>query len=337
MSFANILPINRSFLFTALLLASLLLLSACQAQADPLSAATPPPATEMEEEQPAPIQPEASPTPQVEQLQEALLSIAHTPEFGEILVGNDGMTLYVFTIDGPNQSNCDQTCIALWPPLLTQGNPTLGANVDPQLVGSAESADGSLMVTYNQMPLYFWVHDNQPGDTTGQGVEGVWFVVSPQGDLIAEMGAETVQQQEQEPAGVTIMVAESTRFGEILVDGDGKTLYAFSMDGHNLSNCLADCLNLWPPLVLSGEPVLGDGVDADKIGSAELEDGRLMLTYNGMPLYYYAFDNAPGDTNGQLVGDMWFVVSPQGEVVRQEVQAQPSPTQPPSPYEDPDY
>jgi predicted lipoprotein with Yx(FWY)xxD motif len=181
MSFANILPKYRSFLFTALLLASLLLLSACQAEADPLSAATPPPATEMEEEQPAPVQPEASPTPQVEQLQEAHLSIAHTPEFGEILVGNDGMTLYVFTIDGPNQSNCDQTCIALWPPLLTQGNPTLGANVDPQLVGSAESADGSLMVTYNQMPLYFWVHDSQPGDTTGQGVEGVWFVVSPEG------------------------------------------------------------------------------------------------------------------------------------------------------------
>ena len=84
----------------------------------------------------------------------------------------------------PDKSNCDAACLAKWPPLLTQGTPELGEGVDASLVGSAKLADGSKIVTYNHMPLYYWVKDIKPGDTTGQDVGGVWYVVSPKGEKV---------------------------------------------------------------------------------------------------------------------------------------------------------
>lgn len=321
----------------------LLVLSACQTDSIPITAETPTPDLEREDEQPTPVPDDPSPTPKMEELGEAELAVVDTAEFGEILVGNEGMTLYIFMIDGPNQSNCDAACLALWPPLITGGSPILGEGIDANLVGSAEKDDGALIVTYKQMPLYFWVHDREPGDTTGQGVEGVWFVVSPQGNPIGiddsdEASEEEAMAEEAEVAtDLDIKVSLNTPFGDVLVDGQGMTLYMFTMDEQDLSTCRGDCLNLWPPLVLEGEPVLGEGLDAELIGSAELEDGRLMVTYNGMPLYYYAFDSEPGDLNGQGVGDIWFVVSPTGEEVREEVESgEADPVVPPI-YDDPDY
>jgi predicted lipoprotein with Yx(FWY)xxD motif len=334
---------NWLVVFLGLFLALLLVLSACQTEPIPLTGLTPtpdpveeaaPPPTPAPEPTPVPtptVQPDPTPTPEMEEVEEAELSVADTAEFGEILVGNEGMTLYMFAIDGPNQSNCDEDCLVLWPPLLTEGNPTLGAGVDPDLVGTAETVDGSLMVTYNQMPLYFWIQDQQPGDTTGQGFGEVWFVVSPEGEPIGmdepaamtepevETEAEEVEMAEEE---ADLEVASDTRFGDILVDRDGMTLYMFMRDEPNVSNCTGACLDTWPPLVIEDEPVLGEGVDPDLIGSAELEDGRQIVTYNGMPLYYYVQDNEPGDFNGQGFGSVWFVVSPEGEIVREDVQSQ---------------
>lgn len=128
----------------------------------------------------------ATPTAEMAAEEEAELSVATHPDLGEILVGNNGMTLYMFTRDEPNQSNCSGDCLVNWPPLLTQGNPDLGEGIDPELVGTAEMPDGSMIVTYNQMPLYYWINDSEPGDATGQGVGGVWYVVGPDGNPIGQ-------------------------------------------------------------------------------------------------------------------------------------------------------
>lgn len=119
---------------------------------------------------------------------EAVLEVANDPALGPILVGENGLTLYMFTKDTANTSNCTGNCLASWPPLLTQGNPALGAGVDPALVGSAPLADGSSIVTYNQMPLYYWYEDFKPGDTLGQGINDVWYVVSPDGTPVGRPG-----------------------------------------------------------------------------------------------------------------------------------------------------
>jgi len=94
------------------------------------------------------------------------------------------MTLYMFTKDEADKSNCSGNCLTNWPPLLTQGSPTLGEGVDPALVGSASLPDGSKIVTYNHMPLYYYVKDTKAGDVTGQNVGNVWFVVSPDGKSV---------------------------------------------------------------------------------------------------------------------------------------------------------
>jgi predicted lipoprotein with Yx(FWY)xxD motif len=252
---------------------------------------------------------------------EPTISVASDAKLGKILVGDKGMTLYMFTNDGPNQSNCDAKCLSKWPPLLTQGSPTLGEGVDASLVGTASLPDGSKIVTYNKMPLYYWVKDTKPGDTTGQGVGNVWYVVSPEGKVIDTDASSSAPapavSAAPAPAAAepTVSIATDAKLGKILVGDKGMTLYIFTKDGPNQSNCNADCLAKWPPLLTQGSPTLGEGVDPALVGSATLPDGTKIVTYNKMPLYYFVKDTKPGDTAGQGVGSVWFVVSPQGKVI----------------------
>lgn len=113
----------------------------------------------------------------------------------------------------------------------------------------------------------------------------------------------------------TIAVADSD-LGPIVVDAGGRTLYAFLPDDRGASTCYDDCAANWPALTVEGDPVAGEGVDADLLGTTEREDGTVQVTYNGWPLYRYAGDGAAGDLNGQGVGDVWYVVSPDGTPIQ---------------------
>jgi predicted lipoprotein with Yx(FWY)xxD motif len=112
--------------------------------------------------------------------------------------------------------------------------------------------------------------------------------------------------------GVTVMTAESD-LGTILVDGEGRTLYLFTNDSPGVSNCEGGCLAAWPPLL--GEPEAGTGADGALLGTLVRDDGTTQVTYNDWPLYYWAQDAAPGETTGQGVNDVWWVVSPEGEPI----------------------
>jgi predicted lipoprotein with Yx(FWY)xxD motif len=95
------------------------------------------------------------------------------------------MTLYLFTNDSPGVSTCEGGCLDAWPPLL--GEPEAGAGANADLLGTIERSDGTTQVTYNDWPLYFWAQDSAPGDATGQGVNEVWWVVSPEGEAIEQV------------------------------------------------------------------------------------------------------------------------------------------------------
>ncbi|HWB72169.1 MAG TPA: hypothetical protein VG452_08115 [Egibacteraceae bacterium] len=114
---------------------------------------------------------------------------------------------------------------------------------------------------------------------------------------------------------VRIEVAQSG-VGRILADADGRTLYVFLNDEDNVSNCSGGCRDTWPPL--AGEDVeAGEGVDRALLGTTtSTPDGQPQVTYRARPLYYFSRDGQPGDTNGQGVGGVWFVVSPDGEPIR---------------------
>jgi predicted lipoprotein with Yx(FWY)xxD motif len=114
-------------------------------------------------------------------------------------------------------------------------------------------------------------------------------------------------------AGSTVDV-KNTDLGKILVDPQGRTLYLFEADMRNVSNCSGACQSSWPPFNSSAKAMAGSGVNSAMIGST----AQGQVTYNGHPLYTYAGDQKPGDTNGQNLdqfGAEWYVLSPAGEKV----------------------
>jgi predicted lipoprotein with Yx(FWY)xxD motif len=106
---------------------------------------------------------------------------------GRILVDSKGITLYDFVKDKGTTSVCYGACAALWPPLLTHGKPIAGPGVKASLLGTTKRKDGKLEVTYGGHPLYYFVSDRKPGQTTGQGLNqfgAPWWVLSPAGKEI---------------------------------------------------------------------------------------------------------------------------------------------------------
>ena len=92
---------------------------------------------------------------------------------GNVLAAaSNGMTLYTFRNDSPNQSNCYDSCAVAWPPFTAGPSATASGNL-----GIIERNDGTRQWTLDGQPLYFWQGDTQRGDATGDGVNGVWDVV----------------------------------------------------------------------------------------------------------------------------------------------------------------
>ncbi|WP_052666639.1 COG4315 family predicted lipoprotein [Nitriliruptor alkaliphilus] len=123
-----------------------------------------------------------------------------TTDLGEVLVDGDGMTLYLFTVDPPGESACEDDCAAAWPPLIVDADPVAGDGVDASLIGTTERSDGSTQVTYADAPLYRWASDREPGDVTGQGVQDVWYVVTADGEAVTDAPADTGDDDETEAA-----------------------------------------------------------------------------------------------------------------------------------------
>jgi predicted lipoprotein with Yx(FWY)xxD motif len=121
--------------------------------------------------------------------------------------------------------------------------------------------------------------------------------------------------------------AQRTSLGTVLVDGTGRTVYDFANDKNNASTCIDACAANWPfvpaPVAL---PASLPGVTG-ALGSTTRPDGARQLTVAGHPVYTFAGDSAPGQTNGQgqtLNGGLWTVVSPAGAPI-----TNPNPAGPP--------
>jgi predicted lipoprotein with Yx(FWY)xxD motif len=114
-----------------------------------------------------------------------------------------------------------------------------------------------------------------------------------------------------------VKVANS-RLGKILVDSRGRTLYLFTKDSGSRSTCTGACATPWPPLLADGTTTVSGGALASMVGTTRRSDTTPQVTYNGHPLYLFAKDKSPGDTNGEGVsafGGSWFAVSPAGNRV----------------------
>lgn len=110
-----------------------------------------------------------------------------------------------------------------------------------------------------------------------------------------------------------VIALATTDLGDHIVDGAGNTLYLFVPDGQGDSVCYDECEANWP--VVGPIVAVGDGLDASLLGTIERTTGDVQATYNSWPLYYFIADAAPGETNGQGVNDVWYVVDPSGEAI----------------------
>jgi predicted lipoprotein with Yx(FWY)xxD motif len=228
-----------------------------------------------------------------------------TDALGTYLTGKDGMTLYFLTKDVfAGSSACYGPCAENWPPVLTaDGAAVTAGDGVTGVIGQAARTDGTYQVTYDGRPLYTWVNDAAAGDTTGQGVGGVWFVAMADGSTPAN------------PPAITLATATSD-LGTFLTGKDGMTLYFFTKDtAPGVSVCEGDCAAAWPPVTVPAGswPAAGEGVTG-VVGVAPRSDGTWQVTYDGRPLYTFAGDTAAGDTAGQGVGDVWYVANVDGSV-----------------------
>ena len=113
---------------------------------------------------------------------------------------------------------------------------------------------------------------------------------------------------------IKIAVGES-EFGEMLFDSKKQAIYIFEKDPKGESACYDDCAKAWPPVFTDGQPVAGDGVEKSLLGTTKRRDGRLQVTYDDQPLYYYAHEK-PAEVrchNVNLNGGLWWVVGPDGK------------------------
>jgi predicted lipoprotein with Yx(FWY)xxD motif len=119
-------------------------------------------------------------------------------------------------------------------------------------------------------------------------------------------------------SGPSIAVHDS-RYGRIITDGGGRTLYLFTRERTARSRCYGACAKAWPPLIAHGPLVAGRGARRGLLGVTRRRDGSRQVTYRGHPLYYFVGERRAGQIFCQNVtefGGTWLVVSPAGAAIR---------------------
>ncbi len=204
---------------------------------------------------------------------------------GNYLVSGDGRTLYYFGLDLPASpghdavSHCTGSdCAPFWP-IFHVDSPVLAEGLNAADFGELVRSDGVKQTTYKGWPLYFYVGDSRPGDTHGDNFE-VWYVI-------------------KDPFYAALAMTKTGGPALYLADPGGRTLYIDSRDtAGGAPTCVGACLNNWPVFAGGNGPV-PTGVDPSKLTTFTRPDGITQSAFDGHPLYYFAHDDAPGDTNGR--------------------------------------
>jgi predicted lipoprotein with Yx(FWY)xxD motif len=116
--------------------------------------------------------------------------------------------------------------------------------------------------------------------------------------------------------GATVKVVDS-QFGRVIADRRGEAFYLFDKEKGKRSRCYGECAVAWPPVLTKAKPHAGKGANAHLLGTTRRRNGKLQVTYNGHPLYYYK-DDEPGRIlchNVDEFGGLWLVVNPRGNAV----------------------
>ncbi|MEY9892775.1 putative lipoprotein with Yx(FWY)xxD motif [Catenulispora sp. MAP5-51] len=119
------------------------------------------------------------------------------------------------------------------------------------------------------------------------------------------------------PAASAAVHTANSKYGQILVDGSGRTLYMLTADKGPMSTCYSTCASIWPPQTTTGMPA-NSGVTASLVGTTTRTDNTMQVVYNGHPLYTFSHDAKAGDVNGEglaTFGGTWYVVGTNGNAI----------------------
>lgn len=228
---------------------------------------------------------------------QATISLRTDATLGSFLVDQEGRTLYVFSADANGNSGCAGGCLDRWP-VFNPDELILGEGLDEDNFGTIQGNDGA-QITFNGWPLYYFSPEGDgivedTGETLGEGVGNVWYVAKPYSLMIARQ---------------VVTPGEDAEL--FLVDGLGNSLYLFTVDDPGVSNCTGGCINAWPILSNPGELIIPSALDAADFSVISRTDGEGdQLVYQDSPLYYFAQDAKRGDTQGEGVNNVWFVIHP---------------------------
>lgn len=246
---------------------------------------------------------------------------ATSSKYGKVLVVGSGAytgcSLYLLTSDQLHAINgADFACsdganpigaacdTILWPALLTNGAPIAGPGINPTLLGTVTRNDlpglGTVQqVTYAGMPLYRFFLDENPGETEGANLfdpvtspTGTWYLVDPSRGQpatgTAQIDVETAPVGGTGPDETVVAARMNNDFS--LFPNATFPVYTLSPDTHK-SACQGACAAVfWPPVLTSGRPEAGPGIDQNALGTIVRPDGTHQVTYNGQPLYLFSGD-----------------------------------------------
>ena len=131
------------------------------------------------------------------------------------------------------------------------------------------------------------------------------------GAAATSVATSAVGAQTTPAAPAVVRVAQHPTHGAILVDAQGRTLYRFTRDTAGTSNCYDNCAQTWPIVTADTASPRGEGISG-QLTMIDRRDGTKQVAYQGVPLYRYAADQAPGEAKGEGVGGIWFVVKASG-------------------------
>ncbi len=239
------------------------------------------------------VQPEATqPTPAAPAtLSVTQVVLRNDPKLGSYLADNNGRALYAFAKDADGQSSCTGPCLAIWP-VFNIATISIGPGLDMGDFKSITRADGTVQTTYYGWPLYTYAGDTAAGDVKGEGFNKLWFVAKPD---------------------YTVVFANKNNVNYLIDADTGHTLYQYSKDAPNTSNCSGTCAQNWP--VFSVDKIVAPSfIDATRLGNFIRPDKKSQTTFDRMPLYLYVQDTVQGDMKGQGFVGAWSTVDPFGPV-----------------------
>ena len=133
--------------------------------------------------------------------------------------------------------------------------------------------------------------------------------------VIAASVAGLAASAQATPTAAARLSVRSTEYGKALFGPSGKVVYVFGADRGSTSRCYGVCASAWPPLLSTAKPLAGPGVEAKLLGMTKRKDGRLQVTYNGHPLYYYSADKVGKVMcqHANMHGGLWLIIKPNGQ------------------------